>query len=788
MPLKGLPSKCYNIKQGFMMLLLLLAVLHSKQGKAQCCDFTISMHDSYGDGWNGGNIEVYVNSNSIGVFSAQLTGSSATFQACTNDIIELVYTPGDYENENSYEVLNQNWNLLFNDGPDPLVGQVFDTIANCNAVFFPGNHPCTALPLDTISCIWVDNTSMPGSGINAGCANYNGSDVWFSMPVPPSGNISLQTDSGNINDTGIAAWISDSSCINLQYLTCDDDAGNGYYSLLSLYDLTPGQTLFVQVFGYGGATGTFNLCATDLGVISLDSTELPLVMINTLGQQIVPDVKINALMDIKYNGPGNITHVSDPSNIYSGNIGIEIRGATSAGYPQKPYNIETRTATGTNNNVSLLGMPAENDWVLLSNYNDRSLIRNTLAFKLFGEMGNYSVRTRLCEVLVDSSYKGIYVFGEKIKRDNNRVDIAKLTTLDNTGDDLTGGYILEQNYWDANNSFLSNYSPIDHPTFDVHFVYKEPSADSITMPQKNYIAAFIDSLEDALYSPNFADTALGYRKYLDTESFIDYFLVNELARSNDGFKKSVFFHKDKYSNGGKLKAGPVWDFDWAWKNMYGCNIFESTDGSGWAHHINDCPTDNYSCGYYVRLLQDTTFNNELRCRYEAFRASVLDTSYIFNYIDSIKVLVQNAQARHFQKWPLLGVSGQAPEVGPIATTYNAELDTLKHWISLRLQWLDNNIPGHCAYTPVANKMVASHNQLRFFPNPSNGTVNITGELQSNSQIQLFIYDINGILVNQKELSAGKQNKSVEIENTGLYYFQLIDASKILQTGKIVVIE
>ena len=108
-------------------------------------------------------------------------------------------------------------------------------------------------------------------------------------------------------------------------------------------------------------------------------------------------------------------------------------------HPQPAYGFETRDSAGANNNVSLLGMPAENDWVLLSNFNDRSLIRNTLAYKLFGDMGNYSVRTSLCEVLIDSSYKGIYVFGEKIKRDNNRVHIAKLTSADTTGDDLTGG-------------------------------------------------------------------------------------------------------------------------------------------------------------------------------------------------------------------------------------------------------------------------------------------------------------------------------------------------------------
>lgn len=785
---KFCPFKKPNFSNFFTLIFSIsFLIISSTNSYSQCCDFTLLMHDSYGDGWNGGNLTVKVNGNIVAVFSAQNYGSNGVFTACNGDNIELLYASGDYENENAYELYNQSWNLLFNDGPNPATGLVFDTINNCSSNSFPGNHPCTAFNLDTITCSWVNNAGMPGSGINAGCANYSGSDVWFKMIVPPSGNISLLTDSGTLNDTGIAAWLSDSSCTSLQYLGCDDDGGNGYYSLLSLYDLTPGKTLFVQVFGYNGGTGTFVLCASDLGVISLDSTELPLVMINTLGQQIIPDTKINALMDIKFNGVGNFTHINDPSNIYSGHIGIEIRGATSSGYPQKPFNVETRNSDGTNNNVSLLGMPAENDWVLLSNYNDRSLIRNTLAYKIFGEMGNYSVKTSLCEVLIDSSYRGIYVFGEKIKRDNNRVDIAKLTSNDNSGDDVTGGYILEQNYWDANNSFLSNYSPIDHPGFDIHFVYKEPDADSITLPQKNYIASFIDSLEDALYSPNFADTALGYRKYLDTESFIDYFIVNELARSNDGFKKSVYFHKDKYSNGGKLKAGPVWDFDWAWKNMYGCTIFESTDGSGWAHHINDCPTDNYSCGYYVRLLQDSSFNNELRCRYETFRTSILDTAYLFNYMDSIRNLVQLAQARHFQKWPLLGVSGQAPEVGPIATTYNAELDTLKNWIQLRLNWLDANIPGNCTNIQVNTNYHKQNSIFNCYPNPSTGLINFEGNITGATPLNLFVYDGTGKLIVQKLLQNKFQKGNVIIEKKGMYYFQVLNEQGILKSGKIIII-
>jgi len=753
--------------------------------KAQDCTYTLSMQDSYGDGWNGAFLEVFVNDGLVGTFAAVEFGSIAEIDIIEGDWLELFYTAGEYENENTYQLFDPGWNIVFSDGPNPEEGNVFSSFLDCDSTMVPGGNPCTAIVIDT-GCFMTSNFGLPGSGNNPGCANFQGSDIWFTLQAPQSGNLSFATANGDLTDTGLAIW-TDTTCTNLQLLACDDDGGNGYYSFLSLYDLDPEQMLYIQVWGYGGGTGSFELCVSDLGTVVFENSELPIIMINTLGQVIPEDTKIDCLMDIKYNGPDSITFVSDSANEYSGHIGIEIRGATSAGYPQTPYGIETRTDSGTNNNVPLLGMPPENDWVLLSNYNDRSLIRNTLAFKLFEEMGNYGVRTCLCEVLVDSNYQGIYVFGEKLKRDDNRVDIAKLLESDTIGDELTGGYILEQNYWNENNSFLSNYSPIDHPEMDVHFVYYYPKPGIINDPQKTYIAAFVDSLETALYSENFADPETGYRKFLDVPSFIDYFLVNELSRNNDGFKKSVFFHKDKFSNGGKLKAGSVWDFDWAWKNLSSCSIFANTDGSGWAHHINDCPTDNYSCGWYIRLLQDNTFADELRCAYDEYRETILDTTWIFSYIDSIQNLVQNAQARHFQKWPILGISGPAPEVGPIATTYNAELDTLKAWINLRLQWLDENIPGFCFAFTNTEEQINSLGTIKYYPNPGNGDVHFEGFLNGSTPFQLCFYDGTGKKIESVEVQAGNLQFDYQLNGKGVYFFTLSNNDGLIRNGKIVVL-
>jgi len=728
-----------------------------------CCTFNLSMHDSYGDGWNGATLEVLINGISVGIFSASGTVSSAELSVCNGDLLELIYSSGEFENENTYELQDASWNILFQDGANPATGSVFSTAANCNTPPLPGIHPCLAIPIETIDCISVDNTGFPGSEYTPNCSWFAGGDIWYTMQVPASGNLSFETIAGSLNDTGIAVW-GGNTCDILSVIGCDDDAGTNYLSFLTVYDLTPGQTIYLQAWKWGGGGGSFQICITDLGNVVLESSELPIVMIDTQGQTIISETKIDCLMDIKYNGPDNLTYVTDNPNVYSGNIGIEIRGNTSASYPQRPYNLETRNAEGLNNNVSLLGMPADNDWVLISNYNDRSLMRNLTAYQMFGAMGNYSIRTQLCEVLIDGNYKGIYMFGEKVRRGAQRVNIAKLTPEDTFGDALTGGYILQQNYWNANNSFLSNYAPIDHPEKDVHFVYEYPKPDLILPVQQDYIASFVDSLETALYSENFADPMEGYRKYLDVPSFIDYFLVNEVSRNADGFKKSVFFHKDKNSNGGKLKAGPVWDFDWSFKDQEYC-FFNNTLGEGWAHKINDCNVDNNSTGWYIRLLQDSTFNNELRCTYEAYRQTMLNTDNIFAYMDSIAGLVQSAQIRHFQKWNLLGHNGPDWELEPFPDTYAQELQTLKDWISERLLWLDNNIPGICIPPGVAENNLAA--SVNCYPNPANNLFIIDYALPTAMPVSATLYNHLGtevLSVSPAIQSPGRHTLQIETQS------------------------
>ena len=465
------------------------------------------------------------------------------------------------------------------------------------------------------------------------------------------------------------------------------------------------------------------------------SSNLPLVIINTKpGETIKDEPKIVADMKIIYNGNGNANHVSDSGNIYTGKVGIEIRGRYSASLPQKPYGFETRDSLGNNLDVSLLGMPEENDWVLQANYNDKAFLRNFLAFDLWQKMGHYATRTKYCEVVVNNDYQGIYLLGEKIKRDSNRVDIAKLDPDENSGNDMTGGYIFKTDYYSPADSWLSDFSPINKPGADVYFVYYDPKPEELTIQQKNYLKDFVTSFETILYSSEFNDYFTGYRSYIDINSFVDYFLIGEISRNVDAYKKSRFFYKDKDSNGGLILSGPVWDFDWAWKNLQeNCINFNQTDGSGWAYKINECEAWPVPPSWEIKLMQDNDFVNRVHDKYFLLRRTILSDNRLNQTIDSVANLLSEAQERHYQKWNILGINVGTPESDLQPATFEGEIEKFKGWIHTRLSWLDANMIGR-AYVFEEGY----HAVCRVFPNPAQEHLYIESDTIIN-RITLFNY-------------------------------------------------
>lgn len=448
--------------------------------------------------------------------------------------------------------------------------------------------------------------------------------------------------------------------------------------------------------------------------------DIPLISIETNGKTIIDGPKITAKMKIIHNGNGSLNRLSNAGNVFSGKIGIKIRGSSSAGFPQKSYTIETRDSIGENLNVSLLNMPSENDWLLLSNYYDRSFVRNFLSHEIFRGMGHYSPRLRYCEVVLNGEYRGVYLLMEKIKADKGRVDIAKLRSHENTGDDLTGGYIIKNDHYAKNGSdswsvTFPAIEEMDWSAVQARFVYVYPDWDTISMQQKAYIQGFIETSKSVLYGDEFNDPISGYYAYFDVRSFIDYFIVSEISRNGDAYKKSRFFYKDKESKGGRLHAGPPWDFDWAWKNLF----FQAEDGSGWVHYYEAYGyNDVQPVRYMNQMLQDEYFANEIFNRYLSLRQTVLNYDTLCHKIDSIASYLSEAQVRHFEQWDILNGQSGDPD-SHVPDSFEDEIAYLEGWILERLTWLDNHIIKFKKDDNTSVSAIESPSLLiRIFPNPA----------------------------------------------------------------------
>ena len=207
-----------------------------------------------------------------------------------------------------------------------------------------------------------------------------------------------------------------------------------------------------------------------------------------------------------------LNRATDPPTGYDGHIGIEVRGATSQTFPKKQYALETREADGSNRNVPLLGLPRENDWILHAPYTDKTLVRNAVAYRLARSMGRYASRTRFCEVVLNGEYQGVYLLLEKIKRDDARVDIARLRPDETSGDDLTGGYIVKVDKA-AGGQYGGWFSPFPPPYphgRQIRWEFHDPSPREIVPEQAAYVQASITALERALAGDDYADPERGF--------------------------------------------------------------------------------------------------------------------------------------------------------------------------------------------------------------------------------------------------------------------------------------
>lgn len=518
------------------------------------------------------------------------------------------------------------------------------------------------------------------------------------------------------------------------------------------------------------------------------SSNLPIIIINTNGLIIPYDnPRIVADMGIIYNEQGERNNISDSLNNYSGKISIEIRGASSAGWSKKSYGIETQNLDGSNNNVSLLGMPEENDWILYASYYDRSFLRNVLTFKLANEMGWYASRTKYCELVLNGEYQGVYVLMEKIKRDKNRVDISKLNPDEISGDDVTGGYIIKVDKEGWKPGIDSEYPPFPGATQTIRYQFHYPKADDIVEEQVSYLSNFIGSFEYVMNGNNYADNLSGYPGYLNVESFADYYILNELSKNVDGYRLSAYLYKSKDSNGGKLAAGPVWDHNFSFGNI---GYYDGQYYSGWqlGFFLEDegfKTGDGFQVPFWWRkLMHDSSFVQLIIDRWRDYRQDILHIDNLHQYIDAVADTLDEAKERNFEIWigpgdPKLPEDGWFPPSDHISyfQSYYDEIEYLKDWTANRVIWIDENIESLLSLTVPDGNRSYGFNLRQNIPNPVSSVTTITYELPRQMPVRIDIYNTLGERIATIFNSVGEQGLNYVTWNpqglsNGIYFYEI----------------
>jgi hypothetical protein len=516
--------------------------------------------------------------------------------------------------------------------------------------------------------------------------------------------------------------------------------------------------------------------------IELNTSNLPIVVLNTGGVTIPDEPKVDGVMGIIYNGPGVTNSIGDPFNEFYGQIAIERRGSSSNTFPMKSYGLETRGPdTNINYNVSVFDWPSDNDWILYAPYTDKAFIRNVLTYHIGNQMGSWAPRTQLCEVVLNGDYIGVYVFMERIKQNPGRVDIDELLYEDTTNNELTGGYILKVDKTTAGGviSWNSPYTSSAPGNGTIGFQMHDPESIDMHPTQLVYIEDYITAWEDALAGPNFSDPVTGFRPYVDVPSFIDFMLVNEVTKNVDGYRISSYLYKEKLSDGGKLFAGPLWDFNLGFGNA---NYCQGSDTTGWEINYNSiCGGGWQNPFWWKRMLEDSLYAHDVNCRWQTLRQNVLSTPVLMNYIDSLATVLTEPAARNYTKWPILGVY-----VWPnnfVGDTFQEEIDYLKEWVTGRLTWMDNNMFGSC--TDLGTNEVEKPMDISLFPNPANSAITIKSDNTiPNARIQIVTADgrtSSEVAINQ--LNTITMDIS-ELES-GIYFVRVLSNNEFYTTIKLI---
>ena len=468
--------------------------------------------------------------------------------------------------------------------------------------------------------------------------------------------------------------------------------------------------------------------------------DLPIIFVDTKQQCLDNKLleKIPATMKVL---DGQTNNVADSAKGAFYNIGIKVRGQSSAMFPKPGYSVEVRNEKGEGMDASMFGLPPSDDWVFHGPYVDKSMLRNALAYWLFRQAGRYAPRTKHFDLYINGVYRGVYVMVEKIKRGKYRVNVSKLKEDDIAGDSLTGGYIWAFDKTGTNTGGAGDQKTggIEAEGFNtsdgLNVILHYPKKANIQKQQEEYLKKYLNDLEALFKNGKNGD---GYDKYVDVGSAVDYVLHQEVTNNGDSYWCSFFLHKPKNKTNkegvyteGKVTLGPPWDFNLAMSNggMMGGSgnkwQIESKGGGGgggwgggWGGGgMGSLKAPNWLIGLWKR----SDYQDEMKKRWAELRSGVWHTKVMDAYLDSMKTYLTKAADRNFKRWPNLGKnSGQNdPDPEPMkycssqgggygmgmggnnANTWDGEVEHLRAKMKDRMAWMDQKF----GFTEPANPVV-----------------------------------------------------------------------------------
>lgn len=375
-------------------------------------------------------------------------------------------------------------------------------------------------------------------------------------------------------------------------------------------------------------------------IVNVNSyTGIPVVTIDTEGNRNITSKTDYLVASFKLEDP-------DKRSVVEANVNIKGRGnSTWSFFPKKSYRLKFEEK------VSLLDEPKDKSWVMLANYSDKTMLRNQTAFYM-GSISNldYTPRLHFVELVLNGDFRGNYLLGDKLKIGKNRV---------NVGND---GFLLEIDARATDDEITFKTQHISNP-----FIIKDPDV-VIGDDNYNYVRNYVLMAENALYSDNFTDEKEGWQKYIDMESFVDWYLINEIAKNTD-----AVFYSSCYMNlkrNGKLKMGPLWDFDIAFGNV---NYNDNYLTSGFKIRYTS---------WFSRLFKDPAFVKRVKERFNYFYSHKND---IMHYIDENAHYLRYSVKENNNRWDILDKYVWPNYV--VLGDYTEEVNYLKSWIDERMEWL-----------------------------------------------------------------------------------------------------